>query len=170
MPARHHLQAPPAAEYVPAGHCAQLFLSAVEVSPALQSLQTLHPAVLLYLPAGQDVQAPPAAEFLYLPAGQGVLQELLPAEPGGDVLPAAQDVQEAVPPFEYVPEGQVVHVDRPGPGVCVPAGQFLQEGDASVSLIVPAGQDVHEVAPASEYTPAPQGMQAVISPRPALLE
>ena len=52
------------------------------------------------------MHAPPAAAAEYLPAGQEVLQELLPAEPGGDVLPAAQDVQEAVPPFEYVPTGQ----------------------------------------------------------------
>ena len=117
------------------------------------------------------MQAPPFAEFLYLPAGQGVLQELLPAEPGGDVVPAAQDVQEAVPPFEYVPAGQAVHVDLPTAGVCVPAGQVWQEVDASHSLIVPAGQRVHEAAPASaENSPAPQGLQAVMSPRPALSE
>ena len=165
------MQAPPAAEYVPAGHCAQLFLSAVEVSPALQSLQT-PPAVSLYLPAGQDVQAPPAAEFLYLPAGQEVLQELLPAEPGGESgLELGQGGQEAVPPFEYVPAGQAVHVDLPTAGVCVPAGQVWQEVDASHSLIVPAGQRVHEAAPASaENSPAPQGLQAVMSPRPALSE
>ena len=116
------------------------------------------------------MQAPPLCAALYLPAGQGVLQELLPAEPGGDSLPAGQDVQEAVPPFEYVPEGQVVHVDFP-PGEAVPAGQVWQEVDASHSLILPAGQDVHEAAPASaENSPGPQGLQAEMSPRPALSE
>ena len=117
------------------------------------------------------MQAPPLCAALYLPAGQGVLQELLPAEPGGDSLPAAQDVQEAVPPFEYVPEGQVLHVDLPAWGCEVPAGQDLQEAAPCHSLYLPAGQGVHEAAPASaENSPAPQGLQAVMSTRPALSE
>ena len=114
------------------------------------------------------MQAPPLCAAEYLPAGQGVLQELLPAEPGGDVLPAEQFVQEVVPPFEYVPTGQVMHEDFPAWGCEVPAGQDLQEAAPSHSLYLPAGQGVHEAAPASEYSPDEQGSQASIVPRPIL--
>ena len=95
------------------------------------------------------MQAPPLCAALYLPAGQGVLQELLPAEPGGDSLPAGQDVQEAAPAAEYLPAGQ--DVQAPPAAEYVPAGHCLQ--------LFPLE---------TEYSPAPQGSQALIVPRPIL--
>ena len=75
-----------------------------------------------------------------------VTQELLP---GRLPWPLGQEVQVAAPAAEYLPAGQ--DVQAPPAAEYVPAGHCLQ--------LFPLE---------TEYSPAPQGSQALIVPRPIL--
>ena len=115
LPATHAPQTPPftpvypalqeqlpmteldAAEFEFAGHAPHVDVLApttAEKVPATQSVHGILPALVLYLPETQATQGPPSGP-------------VLPAAHAGNMHPFTDDV----PPIEFVPPGQLTHVD-----------------------------------------------------------
>ena len=111
-----------------------------------QSVQTVDPVVLLYLPVPHVVHvpeevAPTAAEDLPAPHAVHVPEEVAPS--AVEYLPATQSVQLMDPAVLYLPASHSVHVSEevaPSAVEYLPALQSVQSYSPMVGLYVPRSQ------------------------------